>query len=101
MVARAAEAGDPAAIGILERAGSALGAAIGAFVNIFNPELVVIGGGVAVLGEWLLEPAKRALLAHAFLSNRADVRFAMSALGDDTGLFGAAALALAHGGGRP
>lgn len=101
VIMRAAEAGDPAAGAILERAGWALGAAIGAFVNIFNPELVVIGGGVAVLGDWLLVPAKRAMLAHAFLANREDVRFAMSALGDDTGLFGAAALALAHGGGRP
>jgi glucokinase len=101
VIMRAAEAEDPAASAILERAGYALGAAVGSFVNIFNPELVVIGGGVAVLGEWLLAPAKRALIAHAFLSNREDVRFAMSALGDDTGLFGAAALAFAHGGGRP
>jgi glucokinase len=101
VIARAADTGDAAAAAILERAGRALGAAIGAFVNIFNPELVAIGGGVAVLGDHLLGPARRAMTSHSFLANREDVRFAMSALGDDTGLFGAAALALGHGGGRP
>jgi hypothetical protein len=53
-----------------------------------------------VLGEHLLAPARRALLSHSFLANRQDVRFAMSSLGDDTGLYGAAALAFSDGGGR-
>jgi glucokinase len=101
IIARAAETGDGAAKAILDRAGRALGAAIGAFVNIFNPELVVIGGGVAVLGEHLLAPARAAMLSHSFLASRQDVRFALSSLGDDTGLYGAAALALSGGEGRP
>jgi glucokinase len=101
VIAGAAEDGDAAARAILDRAGWALGAAIGAFVNIFNPELVVIGGGVATCGDHLLAPARRALASYAFLANREDVRWAMSALGDDTGLYGAAALAISGGGGRP
>ena len=95
-VARAAQDGDPAAIAILARAGHALGAAIGAFVNIFNPEVVVIGGGVAAIGDLLLEPARRAIPSYSFVANRSCMRIALSSLGDDTALFGAAALALGN-----
>ena len=94
VVAKAAAAGDPAAAAILNRAGRALGAAIGAFINIFNPELVVIGGGVATLGELLLEPARAAIPSHCFPAQREGLRLEWSRLGDDTALFGAAALAL-------
>ena len=93
VIARAAEAGDPTASRILQRAGHALGAAIGAFANLFNPELVVIGGGVGTLGELLLGPARDAIPSHAFAGNRRDLRLARSVLGDDTALLGAAALA--------
>ena len=95
-VATAAQGGDPAAIAILARAGHALGAAIGAFVNIFNPEVVVIGGGVAAIGDLLLEPARRAIPSYAFVANRSCMQIALSSLGDDTALFGAAALALGN-----
>ena len=92
-VARAAREGDPAAVALLSRAGRALGAAIGAFVIIFNPELVVIGGCVASLGDTLLDHARQALPQHAFPEQRAHVRLESSRLGDDTALYGAAALA--------
>lgn len=95
VVAAAAEAGDPAAHAILERAGRALGAVAGAFVNLFNPDLVVVGGGVGTLGEALLGPARRGLAAHSFPAPRATTRLVASALGDDTALLGAAALAFA------
>lgn len=95
VVASVAEAGDPAATAILERAGRALGAAIGAFVNLFNPELVIIGGGVATLGEALLAPARQALPRHAFPAQRQAMRLVTSQLSDDTALYGAAALAFA------
>ncbi len=93
-VSAAATAGDPAALAILARAGRALGAALGSFINTFNPELVVFGGGVATLGDHLLRPAHEAVRQHAFPAARADVRYAFSALGADTGLYRAAALAL-------
>jgi glucokinase len=93
-IAAAAGAGDPAARAILHRAGRALGAAFGAAVNLFNPELIVIGGGVAALGDLLLEPARAALPEFSMLAPRSCVRIATSALGDDTALLGAAALAL-------
>lgn len=94
VVASAAEAGDSAATMILDRAGRALGAAMGAFTNLFNPEMIVIGGGVAAIGEHLLGPARSVLSIHSFVDMRADLTIAYSSLGRDTGLFGAAALAL-------
>ncbi|HEX5498894.1 MAG TPA: ROK family protein, partial [Thermomicrobiales bacterium] len=94
VVAEAARAGDPAATAILERAGRALGAAMGAFANIFNPRLFVIGGGVGALGESLLGPARAAMANHAFPRNRKLARIEHSELGDDTALLGAAALAM-------
>lgn len=94
IVAKAADEGDLAARLILDRAGRALGAAMGALVNIFNPGMIVIGGGVAAIGEHLLAPARETMLAHSFVDMRADVSIAYSSLGNDTGIYGAAALAL-------
>ncbi len=94
IVATAARDGDPAAGAILDRAGRALGAALGAFANIFNPRLIVIGGGVGSLGDALLEPARTAMANHAFPENRTAARIERSRLGDDTALLGAAALAM-------
>ncbi len=94
LVAEAARAGDPAATRLLARAGRALGAAMGVFVNLFNPSLIVVGGGIATLGDPLLGPAEAAVADHCFPLARAAVRIERSSLGDDTALLGAAALAL-------
>lgn len=93
VVARAADAGHPASIAILERAGRALGAAIGSFINMFDPEMVVIGGGVAALGELLMGPARQMIPQYSFVDMRKDVPITYSELGSDTGLYGAGALA--------
>lgn len=94
IVAAAALAGDAAALALLERAGRALGAAMGAFINLFNPEAIVVGGGVGLIGDPLLDPAQRALANHSFALCRDGVRIGISALGGDTALYGAGALAL-------
>lgn len=93
IVAAAAEEGDPAAAAIMRRAGRALGAAIGAFANLFNPSMVVIGGGVAGVGETLLSHTRDAIPQHSFIDMRRDLTIGYSSLGNDTGLLGAAALA--------
>lgn len=93
VVAMAAGQGDRVALMILDRAGRALGAAMGAFTNIFNPRMIVIGGGVAALGENLLEPARRVMPMYSFVDMRDDLTIGYSSLGNDTGVFGAAALA--------
>lgn len=92
VVAAAAQAGDPAARRILERAGRALGAAMGALINIFNPDLFVIGGGMAEL-ELLRETALLTVPRYAFRLQRERIALKPAQLGDDAGLLGAGALA--------
>ena len=58
LVTELAHDGDAAAIEVLRTIGANLGVAIASFVNIFNPQVVVIGGGVIAAGELLLEPAR-------------------------------------------
>ncbi len=93
-VTDAANAGDPAALAILERAGRALGAGIGLLINIFNPEAIVIGGGLAASGEALLGPARAAVPSYSFRGLRNQAIILRATLGDDNGLIGAAAIAL-------
>lgn len=93
IVAEAAHQGDVAARQIISRAGRALGAAMGALANTFNPRAVVIGGGVAHLGDLLLDPAIETMASHCFIDVRRDLTVTYSTLGDDTALYGAAALA--------
>lgn len=88
----AATQGDPAALALLNRAGTALGAGLANFVNIFNPELILIGGGVAEIGEPLLQPTRAALRLYAIPVMHDIMRLAPASLGLETGVFGAAAL---------
>ena len=64
-VTEAALAGDATAIGVFDLVGSRLGVALTSFANIFEPEVIVIGGGVIAAGDLLLEPARRELRARA------------------------------------
>lgn len=93
-VAAAAEQGDEAAHHIITSAGHALGAALANFTNIFNPEMIVIGGGISQLGDLLLNPAREALRIYALSDLLEDLVIVHSALGTKTGIFGAAALVL-------
>ena len=86
--------GDTSAVAVLERLGEYLGIGLVTLVNIFNPELIVIGGGAAEAGELLLGPARRVLLARGSRPARDQVRVVPAALGPDAGFIGAAALAL-------
>ena len=96
IVAQAARAGDPAAQSIMARVSRALGAGMGAFANLFTPEMIVIGGGVAEIGPDLLNPAVTAMANYSFVDVRADLTVGFSSLGQDTGLFGAGALAMGY-----
>jgi glucokinase len=93
---RAAERGDQNAIAVLTRAGTALGVGLANFVNIFNPEIIAIGGGLADIGEPLLQPARNALSAWAMPMMGANVQVVRSQLGSRTGIYGAAALVFRH-----
>ena len=63
-------------------------------VNIFNPEMIVVGGGVAKVGELLLEPARRVVKERAFQISAQAVRIVPAQLGNEAGVFGAAVFAL-------
>ena len=62
LITEMATAGDPVARGAIETIGRALGVGITNLVNIFNPQVVVIGGGVIAAGELLLAPAREVML---------------------------------------
>ncbi len=88
----AAQGGDETAIGVFDLVGSRLGVALASFANIFEPEVIVIGGGVIAAGELLLGPARRELEARALRPmNRTPV--VPAELGEDAGMIGAAAMA--------
>ncbi|MEW8979188.1 MAG: ROK family transcriptional regulator [Symbiobacterium sp.] len=93
-VVQAAQAGDPRAIRALADAGTYVGVAIANLVKTLDPELVLIGGGVARAGELVLGPMRQAIAAHALDPKAAVVPVRPVALGDDAAAFGAAALVL-------
>jgi glucokinase len=88
-----ARAGDEEAIEVFAVVGRHLGVGITNLVNIFNPEVVVIGGGVAAAGEALLAPAREEY-EHRVLRATAGARIVAAELGNDAGVLGAAALVL-------
>jgi glucokinase len=100
-VTEAAQAGDTTALGVFDLVGRRLGVALASFANVFEPETIVIGGGVVAAGDLLLEPARVELRARALPPmNRTPV--VEAELGGDAGMIGAAAMArveLARGGG--
>jgi glucokinase len=92
-VTDAALEGDPIAIGVLEKAGRRLGVALASFANIFDPDVIVIGGGVIAAGDLLVDPARAELAVRALPPmNRTPV--AAAALGPDAGMIGAATMAM-------
>jgi glucokinase len=94
LVAEAASQGDAEAQDILAEAMNYLGIGVANLVNVFNPELIVIGGGLANIGERLLEPVRHAIRLHAFAAPAQAVRVVPAELGDDVGVLGAATVAL-------
>ncbi|HSL01189.1 MAG TPA: ROK family protein [Rubrobacteraceae bacterium] len=92
-VTRLAQEGDEAAISVLEETGRWLGIGLAGFVNVFNPEVVAIGGGVSRAGEFILEPARKEVQLRARSPSRDLVEIKEATLGPESGVLGAAALA--------
>jgi glucokinase len=97
-VARAARAGDRLAISILENAGAYLGIALGTLINLFNPDMIVLGGPVLKSGPPLLGPMRRSMVASSWPSARRGLRIVRPMLGADVGLIGAIEFARLHAG---
>jgi glucokinase len=90
---RLASEGEELARDILAGMGRHLGAGIGTLVNIFNPELVVIGGGFAAAGDFLLDPAREIVRREALAHAGDRVRIVRAELGTAAGLIGAGLVA--------
>jgi glucokinase len=90
---RLANEGEPRAVEILDGIGRRLGAGIGSLVNIFNPQLVVIGGGFAAAGDFILDPAREILRREALANAGERVPVVRAELGTAAGLIGAGLVA--------
>jgi glucokinase len=85
-----ARAGNELAVSDVAEIGRRLGAGIASFVNIFNPELVILGGGFSKAGDLLLEPMRETLAVEGLSPSRELVRIVMAAFGHEAGMIGAA-----------
>ncbi len=90
----AARQNDPEAVQILEKAGLNLGVRIAYLINLFNPEIVILGGGMERAGDLILEPIKRMVRRLAFEEPASMVRIIPSRLGENSVSLGAASLVI-------
>ena len=92
-VSAAAQDGDSLASEVILKAATYLGIGLANLVNIFNPEMIIIGGGIAKMGDPLLNPARQAVRERAFQLAAQAVQVVPAQLGDDAGVLGAAVFA--------
>lgn len=94
LAGRLAADGDAGSIEVMTKAGRYLGAGLVGIANIFNPEMIVIGGGAAAgAGDLLLAPAKEHFAKYGMAPNNTHAEVVPAAFGADAGMLGAAALA--------
>ena len=93
----AAAQGDPIAIDIVAHAGELLGYGLATVVSLFEPQRIIVGGGMADVGELIFAPMRRAMTERCYLISRGYVTIDLvpAQLGDDAGVIGAAGMALA------
>jgi glucokinase len=91
-VAAGARAGEPVATSVWDETVAALASGMTSIVNVFEPDVVVVGGGVSKSGEQLLGPVRERVVADAMGGAGRAVRIVESALGDRVGVVGAAAI---------
>lgn len=95
-IADAAQAGDPLAREIFLDAADAIGTGVANAINLFNPDVVVLGGGVSKIGQLLFDTVEDVADRRALPSARRSARIVAAQLGEDVGLIGALAVALAQ-----
>jgi glucokinase len=93
VVTQLAQAGDAAAIEVIALIGRRLGVGLSGIVNVFDPDVVVVGGGVVAAGELLLGPAREEYEARVLPLGRERARIVAARFGAEAGLVGAAVLA--------
>jgi len=94
-IAMAAADGDKLSIEVLAETGKILGIALATLTNVLNPEIFVIGGGIANAGDLILEPARHELIKRAYTIPAQAVKVVPAALKNDAGIVGSASVAVA------
>lgn len=92
----AINAEDYLCIDLLEEIGRKLGKQLANIINIFNPELVVIGGALSATGDYLIQPIKQAIKKHSLRLVNSDTKIICSKLHDRAGVIGACMTARRH-----
>jgi glucokinase len=99
-VAAAARKADPLAVEIFRRAGTLLGYGIANMVNLLDPQVIILGGGLAAVSDLYIDSLRAAVLERAQPLSAAQVKVVVSRLGDKANLLGCARLAWDHAGKR-
>lgn len=99
-VAAAARKADPLAVEIFRRAGTLLGYGIANMVNLLDPQVIILGGGLAAVSDLYIDSLRAAVLERAQPLSAAQVKVVVSRLGDRANLLGCARLAWDHTGKR-
>jgi len=94
LIAECAEAGDGMCLEVMGEIGHYVGVGLTNLITLYNPEVVVVGGGIAQAGELLLGPARRTVQARAMMVPASTARIVPAELGDDAGIVGAAVLVM-------
>jgi glucokinase len=94
LIARSAEEGDAVAVEVLAETAHYLGIGVANLIQLYNPQVLVIGGGIAQAGPPLFEPMMRTVRTRALMVPASTCRILRSQLGEDAGIIGAAALAM-------
>jgi predicted NBD/HSP70 family sugar kinase len=92
MVANAAKQGDPVAYNVFDRAMEYLGIGIANLINIFGPEAVVIGGGVAQAGDILFDKVRKTVSARSLKKIAKDIQIVPATFGKKASVMGAVSL---------
>jgi glucokinase len=93
LIKKAAKQGDALAESLISETARYIGIGLGSLINVFNPELIVIGGGLVKMGDSLLKPAIQETGRRSYRDIFKTVRFVKPDLGDNSGILGAAVYA--------
>jgi glucokinase-like ROK family protein len=95
-VIRAVQQSDPIAVALIRESGNAIGGVLASLANFFNPSHIVVGGGVAEAGDYLIAAIRQAIYQHSLPLVTRTLVIRQSSVGRQAGVIGAATLALDH-----
>lgn len=96
VVVEAARAGDAVAAKVVRAAGYALGVGLTNLMHLYDPQIIVLGGGVTRAGSLIFDPMHEAMEERVMQAFRGRFKVVQAELGDDVGVYGAVALALSQ-----